>query len=82
VTIEQENRLARCFASVFPELNDEEIRSTSAESNGTWDSLSKVTLTAVIEEEFDIQIAPDILAELESFSAFRSYLQTLDISNK
>jgi acyl carrier protein len=71
---EQESRLIRCFASVFPELTDEEIRITNSESDGTWDSLSKVTLASVIEEEFDLQIAPDDLAELNSFAAFLSYL--------
>ena len=47
---EQENRLVRCFASVFQGLTEEEIRTTTTESAGIWDSLSTVTLTAVVEE--------------------------------
>ena len=71
---DQEDRLIRCFASVFPGLSEEEIRGTSAQSGGIWDSLSAVTLVAVIQEEFSLDIEPEILPELSSFEAFRSYL--------
>ncbi len=71
---EQEDRLIRCFASVFPELSQDEIRRTSVESTGIWDSLSAVTLAAVIQEEFEIEIDPDVIPELNSFEAFRNYL--------
>lgn len=71
---EQENRLIRCFASVFPSLSAEEIRGASAQSEGIWDSLSTVTLVAVIQEEFNLDIDPEILPELNSFEAFRNYL--------
>ena len=71
---DQEDRLIRCFASVFPGLSEEEIRGTSAQSEGIWDSLSAVTLVAVIQEEFSLDIEPEILPELSSFEAFRSYL--------
>jgi acyl carrier protein len=72
---EQEDRLIRCFASVFPELTQEEIRTTSAKSNGTWDSLSHVTLAALVQEEFSIKIQPDVLPDLDSFQAFKKYLE-------
>ena len=71
---DQENRLIGCFASVFPGLSAEEIRGTSAQSEGIWDSLSAVTLAAVIQEEFNLDIDPEILPELNSFESFRSYL--------
>lgn len=71
---DQENRLIHCFASVFPGLSAEEIRGTSAQSEGIWDSLSAVTLAAVIQEEFNLDIDPEILSQLNSFEAFRSYL--------
>jgi acyl carrier protein len=73
--IEQEDRLIRCFSSVFPELTHEEICASSAESTGTWDSLSHVTLAALVEEEFGIKIQPDVLPNLDSFQAFLEYLQ-------
>lgn len=75
---ELENRLVRCFASVFPGLGEEEILTATADSSGVWDSLSTVTLAAVIEEEFGVQIDPDVLPDLTSFDAFRAYLETVN----
>ena len=72
---EFENRLVTCFASVFPGLTEAEIRKADADSVGTWDSLSFVTLAAVIQEEFNLEIDPEVLADLDSFQAFREYLQ-------
>jgi len=74
---EQEDRLIRCFASVFPGLTIEEIRGTSAESVGIWDSLAAVTLAAVIQQEFRVKIDPVDLPELDSFEAFRTYVRRL-----
>jgi acyl carrier protein len=74
---EQEDRLIRCFASVFPELSPEEIRTINSESTGNWDSLSTVTLAAVVQEEFNVEIEPDVLPELTSFEAFQEYLQRI-----
>jgi acyl carrier protein len=71
---ENENRLIRCFESVFPDLTPDEIRLTSAESIGGWDSLSTVRLAAVIQEEFRVDIGPEVLPDLDSFEAFRTYL--------
>jgi acyl carrier protein len=73
-----ENRLIRCFASVFPGLTQEDIRLISAESTGSWDSLSAVTLAALIQEEFRVDIDPQALPDLDSFEAFRIYLRRLD----
>jgi acyl carrier protein len=77
---EQESRLIRCFASVFPGLSPEEIRTVNSESLGSWDSLSTVTLAAVVQEEFNVEIEPDIVPELTSFEAFQNYLRRVDIS--
>jgi acyl carrier protein len=74
---EQEQRLLRCFAMVFPGLTQNEIRESCAESTGAWDSLSGVTLVAVIEEEFNIAIEPDTYSALNSFNAFNNYVQQL-----
>jgi acyl carrier protein len=73
---ELENRLIICFASVFPGLNEAEIRNANADSVGSWDSLSFVTLAAVIQEEFNLEIDAEVLPDLDSFEAFRNYLQT------
>ena len=72
---ERDTRLLRCFAAVFPELCLEELRIVSSQSIGHWDSLSTVTLTAVVQEEFNIEIEPKVVPELNSFEAFRAYLE-------
>ncbi len=77
---EQENRLVRCFQSVFPGLSPEEIRGASAQSEGIWDSLSTVTLVGVIQEEFNVDIDLDILPQLNSFESFRSYLSRTNLA--
>lgn len=72
---EQESRLIRCFTSVFPALTTEEIRAASTQSLREWDSLAGVTLAAVVQQEFSVQIDLLELLELDSFGAFRTYLR-------
>ena len=72
--LEVDGRLTRCFASVFPALSPDEIYSASVQSVPTWDSLAAVTLVAVLEQEFDIQIDIMELPELTSYDAVRAYL--------
>jgi acyl carrier protein len=71
---DQENRLMRCFASVFPYLSEQEIHGINSQSEGVWDSLAVVTLAAVIQEEFNLDIDSEVLPELTSFKAFQNYL--------
>lgn len=68
-------QLLRCFASVFPSLQPDELRSLSVDSTGLWDSLATVTLVAVIEEECGVSIDPEILPELTSYQAFLDNLE-------
>jgi len=75
---DQEHRLIQCFQSVFPTLTPEEIRITNAESSGVWDSLAGVTLAAVVQGEFSLEIESAHLSELDSFEAYRHYLRGLD----
>jgi len=71
-------RLLRCFASVFPELSPEELRGVTSDSAGHWDSLSTVTLAALVQEEFSVEIEPEMVQQLNSFEAFQTYLQKAD----
>jgi len=71
---ELESRLVRCFGSVFPGLSDDEICALEGSVSGDWDSLSTVTLAAVIQEEFGIEIDSAQLPEMNSYEAFRAYL--------
>jgi acyl carrier protein len=72
---EIDDRLTRCFASVFPALSAEEIRRAGVESVAAWDSLAAVTLVAVLEQEFDTQIDLMELPDLTSYEAVRNYLE-------
>jgi acyl carrier protein len=73
--VDFESRLARCFASVFPELTPDQIRQASTETVPRWDSLAAVTLVAVIEQEFSVQIDPLDLPELGSYGAVKAYVE-------
>jgi acyl carrier protein len=72
---ELDDRLTRCFASVFPGLSSDQIHSASVETVPAWDSLAAVTLIAVLEQEFDTQIDLMEMPELTSYQAVRDYLQ-------
>ena len=67
-------RLMRCFSATFPNLTPEEIQSASPSTVDTWDSLASVTLVAVLEEEFAIQIEPEDIEHLVSFDSSLEYL--------
>jgi acyl carrier protein len=71
---ELENRLVKCFSAVFPALTPDEIRAGGAQSLAAWDSLTAVTLAAVVEQEFSVQIDLFDLSESDSFEAFETYL--------
>ena len=72
---EVESRLIRCFSSVFPDLTAEQIRTVSVESLPPWDSLAAVTLVAVLQEEFGLQINLMDLPELVSFVGVQNYVR-------
>jgi acyl carrier protein len=72
---ELDDRLARCFASVFPALDPNQIRQASVDTVPAWDSLAAVTLIAILEQEFDTQIDLMEMPELTSYNAVRDYLQ-------
>jgi hypothetical protein len=46
-----EHRLLRCFSSVFPDLNENQIRNASVDSVPGWHSLASVTLISVVQED-------------------------------
>jgi acyl carrier protein len=76
---EMEARLVRCFSSVFLDLTPEQIRTASVESVPAWDSLAAVTLVAVLQEEFGLQIELIDLPELVSFVAVENYVRKHNI---
>jgi acyl carrier protein len=74
--VEQNDRLVRCFAAVFPNVRAEQIPDASVDNVHEWDSLASVTLVALLEEEFGAQIDLLDLPELTSFKAVQNYLNT------
>jgi acyl carrier protein len=72
---ELSQRLQQCFAGVFPQLPAEEIPNVSAANCPQWDSLALMTLLALIEEEFGVQVPADDIVRLNSFQVIHDYLQ-------
>ncbi len=71
---ETADRLERCFSSVFPNLSGQEIRDADIVPLMAIDSLTSVTLLAVIEEEFGTQIEIEALLEMKNFQNIEDYL--------
>ena len=67
-------RLMRCFSATFPNLTPEEVQLASPTTVESWDSLASITLVAVFEEEFAIQIEPEDIEHLVSFEGSLDYL--------
>jgi acyl carrier protein len=71
---EQANRLLRCFSSVFPTMNDDEIRAANVVPLFDLDSLAGVTLVTLIDQEFGVNVEPSDLLELRTFEAISQFL--------
>jgi len=69
-----DDRLMRCFASALPSSTREEIRTAKFDDMAGWDSLRGVTLLAVLDEEFGVQLDLAELLELETFDSVKRYL--------
>lgn len=72
---EHDDRLVRCFASVFPTLREEEIRASNVAPLFDLDSLAGVTLVTLIDQEFGINVELSDLLELGSFEAISQFVQ-------
>lgn len=70
------SRLTQCFSAVFPELSEAQIQQASPETVESWDSFAAVTLLAVVQEEFGVQIEDSDLMQLTSFERMLEYLQS------
>ncbi|HLV81959.1 MAG TPA: acyl carrier protein [Chthonomonadaceae bacterium] len=70
-----QSRLTHCFSAVFPELSEEQIQHASIETVENWDSFAAVTLLAVVQEEFGVQIEDADLMALTSYARMLAYLQ-------
>ena len=70
-----EARLVKCFSAVFSGLSEAELRSASTSTLASWDSVTTVTLIALIEEEFRIEVDVEDLERLVSFDSVLGYLK-------
>ena len=73
-----ESKLVECMKTVFPTVPEEKLADASIENLEQWDSLSTVTIAALIEESFEIEIEPENLAKLTSFQNIASFLKELE----
>ena len=71
-----EEKVARCFSAVFPDLRPEEIPRSSMASLAAWDSLAHVTLLSSIGEEFGLDLDMDDFEALVSYALIVDYLES------
>jgi acyl carrier protein len=69
-----EDRLIRCFSSVFPEKDGEGIRSADLARLADVDSLAAVTLLTLIDEEFGVDLDLEGLLGLGNYDGVRQHL--------
>jgi len=69
-------RLVKCFATVFPDLNEEQTLQASAAGLTQWDSLATLNLMALIEEEFGVSIDLDDIED----PSFKNFLAMIESS--
>ena len=67
-----QERVARCFANVFPDIRRDEIPRASIASVAAWDSVAQVTLLSSVAEEFGLDF------EVEDFEQLVSYALIVD----
>jgi acyl carrier protein len=77
---ELELRLIRCISSIFPELTETEIRTWDASLAMEIDSLAAVTLVALLDEEFGVDLDFNDLLTLGTFTSIEEYLATHGVS--
>lgn len=71
-----QDRLTKCFETVFPDLPPAQIPASSQETISGWDSIAAITLVNVIEDEFGFQMDFDRLPELNSFDRILGYVKS------
>jgi acyl carrier protein len=71
---DNDDRLMHCFALAFPSATSDEIRAANFDTLPGWDSLRGVTLLAVLDEEYGLQIDMAELLELATFDSVNRYI--------
>lgn len=74
-------RLSRCFSAAFPGLKPDQVASATVQSVAAWDSVATVTLLALIEEEFGVQVDLEAPDRFESYRGLLDYLTGLPVKS-
>lgn len=61
------------------EIPMEEVENATMESVDKWDSIGQMSLIAIIEEAFGIELEPDEIMQFTSFAAGAGILKNHDI---
>lgn len=69
------DRIANCFANVFPDIDAAEIPRASTASLAAWDSVAHITLLSAISEDFGVELEPEDFEELTSFALIVDHLE-------
>lgn len=72
-----DERLAATITGLFPNIPAAAIRSLKLNSIPEWNSLGHLMLMMQIERDFDVVIASEAVAKLDSFAAIRGLLEEL-----
>jgi acyl carrier protein len=70
-------RLVNCFTAVFSGLPAEQAPTATVDTIASWDSTNHFMLKQVIEESFGIEIPEEVIGEVDSFSGFANYLESV-----
>jgi acyl carrier protein len=77
-----DDRLVRCISSAFPGLADQEIRTVGVEQLADADSLAAVTLVALIDQEFGVDLDLEGLLRFGSLAGLCQYLREQPASSE
>jgi len=70
-----DDRLVRCFSSVFPQLTEDQIIGADVGLLNNMDSLTGVNLVSLIDEEFCLDLDFEDLLRLGTFEAIQRYIR-------
>jgi acyl carrier protein len=73
---DMDKKLIECLQTVFPGVPDAALRQASVQTLAQWDSLATVTIVALVEEQFGIEVDPDDLTRFDSFDHIAAFLES------
>jgi len=74
-------RLYPVFVSALDLPAEVDVHQLRQRFDERWDSLAHLSLVMAIEEEFDVELDPDTLVELDSFETAVRILRTLGVED-